>query len=195
VETLVDQARQILTFLLGSQSSRTSRLRAERRRGIFKFLTKKRASTRRGRGLYHNLVKEIGNTSFFLIESLLNLKKIFLENIQTIGTYLTEINKIYPVQPLRSEIARLSNRLNRLPPLRNRSQALVQLGNIRLKEAKKTLRQILALTTRPAEENCQPIGRRIRRNRGQQRRIPVQSIGFRLRVTFVQPEQRRGILE
>ncbi|EFX61980.1 hypothetical protein DAPPUDRAFT_120688 [Daphnia pulex] len=117
------------------------------------------------------------------------------ENIQKIGSYLTEVNKITPVQPLRSEIARLSSRLNHLPPLRNRSQALVQLGNIRLREAKETLRQVLALTTRPAEENSQQIGRRIRRNRGPQRRIPVQSIGFRLRITFVQPGQRRGILE
>ncbi len=58
-------------------------------------------------GDYHNFVKEVGDTSFFLKESLLNFRKIFLENIQTLGTYLTEINKIYPV--LRSEIARLSN--------------------------------------------------------------------------------------
>ncbi|EFX61959.1 hypothetical protein DAPPUDRAFT_120715, partial [Daphnia pulex] len=75
-------------------------------------------------GDYHNLVKEVGNTSFFLKESHLNFQNTFLENIQKIGTYLTEVNKITPVQPLRSEIARLSSRLNHLPPLRNRSQAL-----------------------------------------------------------------------
>jgi hypothetical protein len=147
VETLLEQARRVLTFLLGQAQSLHEFLGFVPKEGkeFLDFSPRRELQELDEEGDYHNLAKEVGNTSFFLTESRLNFQNTFLENIQTIGTYLTEVNKITPVQPLRSEIARLSSRLNHLPPLRNRSQALEQLGNIRLREARKTLQQVLAL--------------------------------------------------
>jgi hypothetical protein len=94
VETLLEQARRVLTFLLGQAQSLHEFLGFVPKEGkeFLDFSPRRELQELDEEGDYHNLAKEVGNTSFFLTESRLNFQNTFLENIQTIGTYLTEVN-------------------------------------------------------------------------------------------------------
>ena len=123
IESLVDQARKILTFVLGQLRTLQELIDfvPKEREDFLHFLPRQELQAIDEEGEYHNLVKEIGDVSLFLNDSLLHFQKTILEDIQSLARYLTLVNQIYPLQPLRPEIVRLSRWLNQLQFLKRRA--------------------------------------------------------------------------
>jgi hypothetical protein len=70
VETLLEQARRVLTFLLGQAQSLHEFLGFVPKEGkeFLDFSPRRELQELDEEGDYHNLAKEVGNTSFFLTE-------------------------------------------------------------------------------------------------------------------------------
>lgn len=180
VESLVDKARKILTFVLGQLRSLQELIDfvPKEREDFLHFLPRKELQAIDEEGEYHNLVKEIGDVSLFLNDSFLHFQKTILEDIQSLAFYLTLINQVYPLQPLRPEIVRLSRKLNQLQLLKRRAaySGPVFLENILLRLVQTKFKRVVALVNRSSEEFRQ-LGDRetVVQNPVPQRNRPVRS--------------------
>jgi hypothetical protein len=156
VEILVDQARKILTFVLGQLHCLQELIVCVPKDGedFLHFLPRKELQDIDEEGDYHSLVKEIGDVSFSLNKSLLHFQKTILEDIQALALYLTLINRLYPLQSLRPEIIKLSRRLNQLQLVKKRAayNEPVLLENILLRVVQAKFRRVVALANQPSEE-------------------------------------------
>jgi hypothetical protein len=180
IESLVDQARKILTFVLGQLRTLRELIDfvPKEREDFLHFLPRQELQAIDEEGEYHNLVKEIGDVSLFLNDSLLHFQKTILEDVQLLARYLTLINQIYLLQPLRPEIVRLSRRLNQLQFLKRRAtyRGPVFLENLLLRLVQTKFKRVVTLANRSLDEARQ-LGDRetVAQNPVPQRNRPVQS--------------------
>jgi hypothetical protein len=156
IESLVDQARKILTFVLGQLRTLRELIDfvPKEREDFLHFLPRQELQAIDEEGEYHNLVKEIGDVSLFLNDSLLHFQKTILEDIQSLARYLTLVNQIYPLQPLRPEIVRLSRWLNQLQFLKRRAtySGPVFLENLLLLLVQTKFKRVVTLANRSLDE-------------------------------------------
>jgi hypothetical protein len=66
-------------------------------------------------GEYYNLTIEVGEVSFFVLESFINFHTTFLKNIQALNKYLHLVQKLGQLQPLRPELISLLSKVNIFP--------------------------------------------------------------------------------
>jgi hypothetical protein len=148
--------RKILTFVLGQLRTLQELIDfvPKEREDFLHFLPRQELQAIDEEGEYHNLVKEIGDVSLFLNDSLLHFQKTILEDIQSLARYLTLVNQIYPLQPLRPEIVRLSRWLNQLQFLKRRAtySGPVFLENLLLLLVQTKFKRVVTLANRSLDE-------------------------------------------
>ncbi len=124
-EVLLNLGRKTLTFLLGEILC----LHAffpfvpKREEYFLNYLPGEEIQRVDEDGDYHTVVQEVGEASYFVLESFINSHANFLRNIQALYTFLNLVYKLRqvqllnpgPLETLRPELISLWNKLNQLP--------------------------------------------------------------------------------
>ncbi|EFX74953.1 hypothetical protein DAPPUDRAFT_251273 [Daphnia pulex] len=137
-------------------------------------------------GDYHTVVQEIGEASYFVLESFINSHANFLRNIQALYTFLNLVYKLGqvqslnpgPLETLRPELISLSNKLNQLPQVKRFSRKIsIRELELLIKKTKKNLKKLILLAVSASEEQVQKVNRQslqVNQSRSENQSVPNQ---------------------
>lgn len=117
---------------------------------------------------YHTVVQEVGEASYFVLESFINSHANFLRNIQALNTFLNLVYKLGlvqslnpgPLETLRPELISVSNKLNQLPQVKRFSRKIsIRELELLIKKTKKSLKKLILLAVPASEEQVQQVDR------------------------------------
>ncbi|EFX60843.1 hypothetical protein DAPPUDRAFT_122811, partial [Daphnia pulex] len=169
-EVLLNCGRKTLTFLLGEILCLHELLPfvPKREEHFLNYFPSQEIQRVDEDGDYHTVVQEIGEASYFVLESFINSHSNFLRNIQALYTFLNLVYKLGqvqslnpgPLETLRPELISLSNKLNQLPQVKRFSRKIsIRELELLIKKTKKNLKKLILLAVSASEEQVQKVNR------------------------------------
>ncbi|EFX63121.1 hypothetical protein DAPPUDRAFT_119513, partial [Daphnia pulex] len=187
-EVLLNCGRKTLTFLLGEILCLHELLPfvPKREEHFLNYFPSQEIQRVDEEGDYHTVVQEIGEASYFVLESFINSHANFLRNIQALYTFLNLVYNLGqvqslnpgPLETLRPELISLSNKLNQLPQVKRFSRKIsIRELELLIKKTKKTLKKLILLAVSASEEQVQKVNRQslqVNQSRSENQSVPNQ---------------------